>query len=95
MERKKRDADRDLRVIPPDLGYVYTLDWHPDGKEIAAAQGDRGMRIWDIASSKVQHHLDIEGEIYTVAWSPDGEHIASGQSTPYWVQSFGCGYFEF
>jgi WD40 repeat protein len=50
----------------------------PDGRRIAAALGDRTVRIWDASTGQVidilRGHSDL---VYDVAFSPDGGELAS------------------
>ena len=58
-----------------------------DGKLLAAAGGDREVRLWDLATGKLEHRLALElGGAMDLAFSPDGRTLAgSSQDTNIYV----------
>src|SRR5262249_32809162 len=68
-----------LRVIDGHEATVFSLDWSPDGKQLASASRDHIVRIWD-ASTGAELHACVGhwSQVMTVAWSPDGTKLASG-----------------
>jgi len=57
----------------PSGSPVSDLDWSPDGKELAVADG--GIAIYSIATGEIRHLID-KTQVLTLDWSPDGRHIA-------------------
>lgn len=61
-----------------DEGYI-TVRWSPDNRFVAAASGDRTVRVWDAVAGhhpmKIFEHGNV---VYSVAWSPDAGALASG-----------------
>jgi len=58
---------------------VLSLDWSPDGMQIATGSVTGDVQIWDAASGALVKTLrGHTQEIMTVAWSPEGASIASG-----------------
>jgi WD40 repeat protein len=57
---------------------VFSVAFHPDGKQLASASYDKTIGIWDVANHKLErrltHHSDF---VYAVAFSPDGKWLAS------------------
>lgn len=60
---------------------LYDAELSPDGKILATAGYDTKIGIWDVASGKRLHSIDIHnGAIYDLAFSPDGQVLASASA---------------
>jgi len=68
------------RSPTPRLGSMpNAVAWSPDGRWMATAQADGGVRIWDAATGRPLHILTgHEKSVTSVAFSPDGKRLASG-----------------
>lgn len=57
---------------------VLSLAWSPDGAHIAAACGDKAIRVWDTATEHLVsiYRFRSEGSSH-IAWSPDSRYLAS------------------
>src|SRR6266567_3036881 len=59
-------------------GWVWSVDWSPNGSRIASASADSTGQVWDAESGD---HLTVypghTDTVYAVSWSPDGKRIAS------------------
>jgi WD40 repeat protein/serine/threonine protein kinase len=57
---------------------IWNVAFHPGGKQLATARGDRTVKVWDLDSGKevltVPEHQD---RVYCVAYSSDGALAAS------------------
>jgi WD40 repeat protein len=61
---------------------LASLAWSPDGKFIAAGQGDHRLHIWKVDSGKLMHTLEEGGsppQVSALAWSPSGQVLAAGR----------------
>ncbi|HSK03808.1 MAG TPA: protein kinase [Kofleriaceae bacterium] len=71
------DGDR-LIELPNDLHSTMPITVSADGTRIAAAVGDRTVRVWEAATGRVlgvlRGHSDL---VLDVAFSPDGRLVAS------------------
>jgi WD40 repeat protein len=51
----------------------------PDGKLVAAAEGDTSIRVYDAASGKMQSEFTpLTLETFALAFSPDGKFLLAG-----------------
>ena len=59
-------------------GKVTRVAWSPDGKWLATGATDNLVRVWNVASGKIEHELaGHTGTIWSLAWSPDGTRLAT------------------
>ena len=59
-------------------GQVLSVAWSPDGRELAAANQDGVVRIWDVRKRKLVRRLrGHTGWTRGVDWSPNGDLIAT------------------
>jgi len=60
---------------------VLSVAWSPDGTHIAAACGDKTIRVWSTATERLvsAYHFHAEWSSH-IAWSPDGRYLASAHS---------------
>ncbi len=57
---------------------IFAVAFSPDGSLLAAAGADRAIRIWEVASGKLQATIEDHADwIFDLAFSPDGKRLAS------------------
>jgi len=72
------DAEKVERGISPPEPVHRGIAISVDGKTVAGACRDHKVRLWDLATGKLQETLEGHGaEIYSLAFSPDGSTLAS------------------
>ena len=68
-----------LHILRGHTNTVTSVNWSPDGTQLASGSRDNTARLWSGASG--QNTLTYSGHssaVFTVAWSPNGHLIASG-----------------
>jgi RNA polymerase sigma factor (sigma-70 family) len=57
---------------------VHSLNYSPDGKTLAAGNGDGTVSLWDVAGGRESRRIPgHRREVRSVAFSPDGRAVAS------------------
>ena len=58
---------------------VLSVQFSPNGKELASGSGDKTVRFWDLNMQLPKHEgIGHTGWVLCVAWSPDAQWVASG-----------------
>jgi WD40 repeat protein len=68
-----------VRMIEPQDGAIFALDWSPDGKRIAVAGAGASVNLYDAESGALTASCKGHAAgIYSVAFSPDSARLATG-----------------
>jgi WD40 repeat protein len=89
------DSD-EIETVTTLRGGVAPFEWSPDGKSLAYAVPQGGIRVWDVATQRApivfdaHFHDKIEGvtnpNLLALAWSDDSKLIASvGKYSPLYI----------
>jgi WD40 repeat protein len=67
------------QVLLGHTGYVYSVDFSPDGRYLASGSRDGTVRLWSVASGQTVRVLRVNaGCPSSVRFSPDGRLLAAG-----------------
>jgi WD40 repeat protein len=72
------DTGQVVATLAGNTGFIEELTFTSDGTQIATANGDGTVRVWDAVSGRQQLSLRGHlGRVYSVTFSPDGRWLAS------------------
>jgi WD40 repeat protein len=86
---------KEVRRLEGQSGYVwpYHTIFSPDGKSVAAAEGDGwGLMLWDAATGKLRARIrPVDRDDYRLAFTPDGRRLlaASDRALDVWDAATG------
>jgi WD40 repeat protein len=68
-----------VRMLEPQDGVIFALDWSPDGKRIAVAGAGPSVNLYDAETGALTASCKGHSAgIYSVAFSPDSARLATG-----------------
>jgi WD40 repeat protein len=74
-----RESGEPLATFQANKGWVRCVAFSPDSKQLASAEDDGSVIIWDTETGKPIKTLKGSDEaVWCVAFSPDGKSVASG-----------------
>jgi len=74
-----RPVARCTASMPGHSEAVLSVNFSPDGKQLASGSGDTTVRFWDLNTQTPLHNCKgHKNWVLVVAWSPDAQYVASG-----------------
>jgi WD40 repeat protein/serine/threonine protein kinase len=73
------DTGQVRAILHHEPGFLNSLAFSPDGRELLSAGQDRVLRLWDVATGElVRVFRGHTEEVFSAVFHPDGKRIASG-----------------
>ncbi len=73
------DSGRIEQILEGHLNRISTLEFSPDGEQLASGSFDRTVRLWNVKSGDCVRVLERQANwISNLAYSPDGQFLATG-----------------
>ncbi|PKK50620.1 hypothetical protein CI102_4876 [Trichoderma harzianum] len=66
-----------VQSLEESKSLCLSLEFSPDGAQIASANHDREVRIWDMETGVCLHTMKCLEDIKLLAFSPNGKHLAT------------------
>jgi WD40 repeat protein len=71
-------AEREDVLLQRQGNWIYDLEFSPDGRWLATAEGDRTIKLWDLETETLAQTFEGHaGRVIAIAFSPDGRRLAS------------------
>lgn len=61
---------------------VWWFDFAPDGTRFASASDDQTVKLWEFASQKLLHTIELDAPVHFVRFSPDGTRLVTSTTDP-------------
>ena len=71
-------SSNELIPYKPDLGWIYTVDFSPDGKMFVTDLNYNQAQLWGIDGKRLATLIGHKSYVQSVAFSPDGKKILTG-----------------
>ena len=79
------------RTIHTTANFVWSVDWHTDGKLVATSDNSGEVKIWRARSLEEVRKFRFAGQAHCVRWSSDGNLLAVGHGSEVSVVDFAEG----
>jgi len=71
-------------VVTTSSGYVTSVAFSPNGRQVLTGSWDGTARVWDAATGKELRQFEGHtGWVLSVAFSPDGRQVLTGSGNPF------------
>jgi hypothetical protein len=80
-----RDGVSPPRISLPGMSGATAVGFDRDGQRVAVGYGDKSVSVWEVASRRELHRLQVGAPVSAVCWSPDARSLVAGGSDGRWL----------
>ncbi|MEP0755868.1 hypothetical protein NDA03_27160, partial [Trichocoleus sp. Lan] len=70
-------STRERSRLEGHQGSVRSVNFSPDGKQLATSDSDGTVRLWDSSGKELAQFKGHQGSVWSVIFSPDGKQLAT------------------
>jgi WD40 repeat protein len=74
------DQIREQNQFSGHQGWVWSVNFSPNGEYLATASSDHTARLWDLSGKQLMEFKGHVDEVLSISFSPDGQYLATASA---------------
>ena len=74
------DQIREQNQFSGHQGWVWSVNFSPNGEYLATASSDHTARLWDLSGKQLTEFKGHVDEVLSISFSPDGQYLATASA---------------